>query len=282
MKKSLILVFVFFYSISLFAKCGNSGIRVFPKSEEISTNSQFMIEGFAMSQQIIRNLNKENSIYLESNSHIVKLKVVEIREGEFRLTQAILKLDENLKQGEEYALKIDGLKNKVSMYKYNQYGKKVSWRVNDSIDKKKPFWKSYPKLIEKTYERFGCGPAIYATFGLEIEDKSETLVKTEVMDLETNKTTIYYLQSKEGKLDVGHGMCSGAFGYKNNGKYKVRFNLLDASGNSLEKWTGWINFSEFSKKMEMPVFSKKYNWTLVAGVLLFLIAIFFKRHSDKV
>ena len=56
---------------------------------------------------------------------------------------------------------------------------------------------------------------------------------------------IYYLTSKDGKIAVGHGMCSGAFALSKNGKYKVRFDLLDASGNSFGKWSEWTKIDNF-------------------------------------
>ena len=139
-----------------------------------------------------------------------------------------------------------------------------------------------PKLISKTYKAYGCGPAIFANFQVKINDASETLVKTEVVDLENNEKTIYYLNSKDEKIYVGHSMCSGAFALKKNGKYKVRFDLLDASGNSFGKWSEWTTIDNFQTKMGMFDFSKTNNLALQIGVLFFLIAIFFKRHSGKV
>ncbi|MFK7774171.1 MAG: hypothetical protein AB8F94_18615 [Saprospiraceae bacterium] len=283
MKKLSILFFVFFYSISLFADCGMSGLWVFPKGGEIAKNSIIMIEGYAASQKIINNLDGKNSAYLQSENHIVKLKVEIIKKGGFGLTQAILKPQELLKVGEEYWLKIDGLNermNKVDSYR-NQ---KTKWKVKNEIDTKNPFWKSEmrPKFLNTTYIEYGCGPEIFAHFQVKINDDSETLVKTEVMDLKTKVSTIYYLTSKAGKISIGHGMCSGAFSLSKNGKYKVRFDLMDASGNSFGRWSESTEINGFQTKMGMLDLSKSNNLSLPIGVILFFIAIFFKRHSEKV
>ncbi len=37
-------------------------------------------------------------------------------------------------------------------------------------------------------------------------------------------------------------MCSGAFNYKEKGKYKVRFSLMDICGNENNTWTTWVEF----------------------------------------
>lgn len=283
MKKLSILFFVFFYSISLFADCTFSGIWVFPKGDEISKNSIIMIEGYAASQQVINNLDGKYPAYLQSENHIVRLKVETILEGGFRLTQAILKPQEPLRVGEEYWLKIDSLNESISKVGLRRT-QKVKWVVKNKIDTKKPFWSSNmrPKLISKTYQEYGCGPEIFANFQVKINDASETLVKTEVLDLKNNEKTIYYLSSEDGKIAIGHGMCSGAFALSKNGNYKVRFDLLDASGNTFGRWSEWTKIDNLQAKMGILDFSKSNNLSLQIGVILFLLAIFFKRHSDKI
>jgi len=281
MKKLLILVFVSFFSFSLFADCGFGGIGVFPIGNEISKNSIIMIEGYAMSQKTIKNLQEGNQAYLKSGNHIVELKMIDIFIGEYRLTQAILKPEEELIVGKEYRLEIDSLSRFDHIYKRGAYNKPVSWKVKDEIDNEKPFWRSEmrPKFLNTSRIEYGCGPAVYAHFQVKINDTSETLVKTEVMDLKTEKSTIYYLTSKDGKLDIGHGMCSGAFSLRKKGKYKVRFDLMDASGNSFGRWSEWTTFINSSTKMGMLDFSKSNNLPLQIGVILFFLAFFGKRHS---
>ncbi len=282
MKKLLLLVLLPLLSLSLNADCGYNGIWVFPKGKEISKNSIFMIEGYAASQKIISNLDGNNNVYLQSENHTVKLTVEKINKGGFRLTQAILKPLEKLRVGEEYWLIIDNANDKISSVgSYN--GKKNKWIVQDKYDKKKPFWLSEmrPKLVNKSYVEYGCGPAVFAHFQVKINDDSETLVKTEVMDLKNNKSTFYYLTSREEKIDIGHGMCSGAFSIRKDGEYKVRFDLLDASGNSYGKWSEWTKIDNFQSKMGRVKFLNN-NLSLQIGVILFLIAVFMKRHSNKV
>ena len=47
--------------------------------------------------------------------------------------------------------------------------------------------------------------------------------------------------ANNNKLKVGHGMCSGAFIFKQKGKYKVRFTPMNIDGQELTK-TEWKTF----------------------------------------
>ena len=55
-----------FFAMAAFAKCGSSGITLYPKQNEISLHSQFIIEGHLNSQTTIRSFENRN-VYLESN-----------------------------------------------------------------------------------------------------------------------------------------------------------------------------------------------------------------------
>ena len=60
---------------------------------------------------------------------------------------------------------------------------------------------------------------------------------------QTCKSTIYFLPlSESNKLNVGHGMCSGAFKYEREKSYKIRFSPIDINGNDSDTWTEWIAF----------------------------------------
>src|SRR5690606_39320729 len=98
---------------------------------------------------------------------------------------------------------------------------RVYWKTTD---------KKYAELLnpelkvafEKTeVVLFGCGPSSNAIFNVKNQSNSEVWYKTEVIDLATNKKTIYYIRGWDGKLQVGHGMCAGAFKFSEKGKYKV-------------------------------------------------------------
>lgn len=65
--------------------------------------------------------------------------------------------------------------------------------------------------------------------------------------MNSNTKTTFYLTSDDNKLNVGLGMCSGAFTFKNKGKYKVQFTAINTDGTTLEP-SEWPTFeSPFAK-----------------------------------
>jgi hypothetical protein len=57
-------------------------------------------------------------------------------------------------------------------------------------------------------------------------------------NLKTRKETTYYVEPNLEVINVGHGMCSGAFTYDAaDEQYEIEFTYMDSSGN-LTPWTG--------------------------------------------
>ena len=231
----------------VFSMCAWSGINAYPFSTYINQNNLIIIEGYGASQPIIDSLNIGYPVYLEADEHKVSLIIKEKYKGMFRLTQAILQPTERLKEGKTYVLKIDNLNEEDhDLTKWNNELKKaeaLQWTVKAGVDTECPIWKKNPKVIDTSVNWYGCGPATKVIFSSGIEDNSPTWVKTEMIDLKTNESNTYYLQVEEdGKIYVGHGMCSGAFEFESSNTYKVRFSLMDGSGNTDHKWTDWLTF----------------------------------------
>lgn len=235
MSKIVYLALLFLVSQNVFADCDGNGIDFWPIGKTIKQNSIIMIDGYAESQHVIIGLNKQHPVYLKSKSHKVPLTVIEVLSGEFWITQAILRPNQELKVGEEYQLIIDSLPEyEKPVRKWNPSSKEyeqVRWTVVEGIDLQKPQFSSIPIESKKMLEYYGCGPASYVVFGHKVNDDSEYLIKTEVTNLATNKKTSYYLTTSENEIYVGHGMCSGAFKLVNGQEYEVKFEIIDASGN---------------------------------------------------
>jgi len=248
MKKTLLILFSIFFTGHLFAKCDFSGLSTFPANGTIKQNSWIILEGYAESQKIINSLNQDYPIYLEAKGHKVKLNVKDVFKGMFRVTQAILIPEENLIPGNIYYLKIDKLKKSQRSLltiwnSENNESEPIAWKVKSGIDISIPVFNSVPKLIDNTKTHYGCGPEIHADFKFEATDDSELLIKTEFVNIKSGETNIYHLNISEiNILSVGHEMCSGAFEFEENEKYKVRFNLMDICGNGNNEWTDWIEF----------------------------------------
>lgn len=243
MKKSIVLSLILTINFSANAMCGWAGINVWPTQKYISTNSIFVIEGYSQSQELIRQLNKKNKIYLTCNSERIPIKVVRIIEGQYSLTQAILKPERPLVNGKTYELHIENLE----MFDKDEY-KVVKWTVNSNNDIEKPKWNCEPTFKGYSYTSYGCGPAKYVNFCGSLKDNSPTLIYAKVFDKKNNTNSDYYLISENQKISLGHGMCSGEFSFDEGVNYKVQFGLMDASGNENLELTAPINFTNPTEK----------------------------------
>ncbi len=240
MRQLLIIIIGLFWTVSAYADCRGEGLYVFPSGQTIKQNAILVLDGYAHSQKVILGLNKEYHIYLKSGDKKVNLYVKEIRVGLFQLTQAVLTLESQLEAGLEYELLIDSLPKTESLTRYNELTNKhepIKYTVVSGIDTDKPVLTSRPKEIDKSYVRFGCGPAMSVNFVFPIKDSSEVIIKTTVKNLTSRIETTYYIVPRNNQIEVGHGMCSGAFTYDDNNNYEVEFSFMDASGNTTT-WTG--------------------------------------------
>lgn len=104
-------------------------------------------------------------------------------------------------------------------------------------------WKQKPVYQKKDHISYGCGPAKSVYFTSAQEDHSDILVRTTVKSLTSGKSSTYYLLPEKGKLEVGHGMCSGAFTFHEGKEYEVSFGLMDGSGNTGCEASKAISFS---------------------------------------
>ena len=239
--KIILTVFIATLSIAhLSAMCDWHGLSAFPSGKTISQNSIIVIDGYEASQDIVTGLNKKYPIYLVSDKHKIKLTVKEILIGQFRLTQAVLIPETILTVGLDYTLIIDNLPEGESLDRWNFELKKsepVVYTVGPELDNTKAIFDDFPKEIKKSLIHLGCGPSIHVVFDCDVTDSSEYLVKATVKNLKTGKETSYYLEPDEGTVNIGHGMCSGAFIFDDGDNYEVEFSLMDASGN-LTAWIG--------------------------------------------
>lgn len=239
MKKLALILLGVFFTLSSKADCSMNGIWVFPTKSVVKQNTIIMINGYSMSQSIIKGLNKEYKIYLQSGNDIVKLNTLEINVGQFGITQAILKPESKLIAGLIYRLKIDNLPNWETLSRYNPDKSKsepIDYEVLPEIDTEKPTFTSQAKELKKTLVYYGCGPSENVVFNCPIIDSSEFLIRATVKSLKTGVKTSYYIEPIKKQILIGHGMCSGAFSFNNGNDYEIEFSILDSSGNT-QNWT---------------------------------------------
>ena len=214
MKKIILLLLLLTFGIkTALADCTMNGMTFYPEQKEISLNSMFFIQGYSLSQKTINSF-KERTIYLESeNGELIKLNLQEILKGQMSLTQAIFRPSKELKPNTTYFLKYsDQTENEGrEMMQYNREKKKrekVYWKTTNKKTIKNLNSNLNIELAKTEVIHYGCGPSANAIFDVKNKFESEIWYKTEVVAINTNKKNIYYIKEWNGKLNVGHGMCS--------------------------------------------------------------------------
>ena len=239
MKQILSILIGLLWTATVYAECAGTALWVFPSSQTIKQNTIFILDGYAESQNVILGLNKKHDIYLKSGNKKVKLIVTGIYTGQFYLTQALLKPETELVAGVEYTMFIDSLPEYDRFTRYNDKTKlyePIKYKVVAGIDNDKPLLTSVPKEIDKSYIRFGCGPAMSVDFDFPVTDSSEVTIKTTVKNIKSRIETTYFIMPRNNQIIVGHGMCSGAFTFDESNDYEVEFSFMDSSGNQ----TSWV------------------------------------------
>ena len=243
MKKNLIILLFFFSMQSIFAKCASGGFQFYPEQKEISMNSMFIIQGYGTSQKLIAEFEKTKIFLISKNGELIELKLQELLKGQKGLTQAIFKPVKQLEPNTKYYLKhpdksIQYFKQWNSNLKKRE---KVHWITNDS-ETYEPIDSNLQIEFEKNEVKYyGCGPSVKAIFNTSNSSDSEIWYKTEVINLTNNSTNVYFIKDQNGKLNVGHGMCAGAFEFDRTSKYKVRFTPMNIDGNETMT-TEWFEF----------------------------------------
>lgn len=242
----LILVHSFQFTFANDLMCASSGLTFLPKKKEISLHTMFIIEGYAMSQKTIESFKNRN-VYLENKKgETVDLVLLNINKGQMSLTQAIFKPQKELNANTTYFLKVSKLSKteKFDFYNWNSTTKKrepIYWKTTNEKNSDSLTIDLEIEFKKTDVEQYGCGPSANAIFKVKNNTKNETWYHTEVVHLETNQKTTYIIKEWNNHLNVGHGMCSGAFIFNQKGKYKVRFTPMTTDGKMNQK-TKWFTF----------------------------------------
>lgn len=218
------------------------GIYLLSGSSALNKNGLIILEFYASSQSLIKDLNTKYPIYLKNKGSKVTLVPIEILKGEMKLTQVVFKPGKGLKVGEEYSLVISNLPSYETQPVRTDSDMSVRFKINNTSDFKKPVFTGLPIERKKTMDLFGCGPASWVYFNIPALEDSEYYVRIRVQGQSSGMKTEFILKPEEGMIKVGHGMCSGAIFFKNNRKYTISFQLMDQSGN-ISPFTRTITFT---------------------------------------
>ncbi|TVZ56153.1 hypothetical protein OD91_1433 [Lutibacter sp. Hel_I_33_5] len=248
---ALFFISFFYSSFANNFDCASSFMSFLPEKTEISINSIFIIEGYGYSQKTINSF-QNRKIYLVNNKNKVELELLEILIGDMQLTQAIFKPKSELRPNSIYFLKYSDQTKQESqeMVKWNSKTgerEKVFWKTNNQ--KEINLLNSDLRINFKKTQliHYGCGPSSNAIFSIHNKSNKEIWYKTELIDLTTNSKKVYIIKEWKNEINVGHGMCSGAFKFNNKGKYKVRFTPMNTDG-KMNKKTKWYTFESPNSK----------------------------------
>jgi hypothetical protein len=214
------------------AECMSSSWEVWPSIEtKLPLNPRIVITGFGTVQPDVEKLASYGPALVAAN-HRVALEVKQTNVGEMKISQAVLAPVEALKPGLHYRL----------AWKKTPPGfaQPANWNAATTRDDTAPTWKSPPVASTGERAELGCGPAENVFVKLDVTDDAPTLIRARAT--RGNKTTEYLLLWNASEpLNIGHGMCSGAFQLTNDA-WSLELSAVDVSGNETPAPGGAIAF----------------------------------------
>lgn len=91
-----------------------------------------------------------------------------------------------------------------------------------------PAWNGSPQVLSRTRRELGCGPAVEVVVSVEVTDA--TSLEATVWPAEGGEPASARLPVVDGKVTIGHGMCSGPFALDQGRAYFADLVAVDARG----------------------------------------------------
>ena len=212
------------------ARCAPSAHWAWPPPGELPANGLFVLDGYGQSQHIVEELAPGDAD-LECAGRSVALEPISVLRGEMRVSQATLQAKQALPAGATCQLRVRQLGGSLGTWTGD--GKvPYEWSISAAEDLNPPVWTDPPSLVERRYIRYGCGPVVEVDFTYPVADEGPTLALVEVASVTaTDAVTSYLVPPREGKISVGHGMCSGPFRLRPGARYLLWLTAMDTAGN---------------------------------------------------
>lgn len=222
------------------AKCMAGNISAWPPPDaDLPTRPMILLEGFGNDQPYIAALAAGGTARLVAGKQKITLRLDALHAGAFGLTQAVLVSPRTLKAGTRYTLDLrgpDGKRVPITTY-VDGRSRPMSWTT--ARGKLAPLrMRGAPKVGGQSYQRYGCGPASYVELSVPAASGAPVAVEVALTELGgkgANPTSTYVVPVRDGKLRIGHGMCSGPFRITGaERRFEVELTALDAAGRSVE------------------------------------------------
>ena len=225
------------------AEC-SSGALSYYKIPTDTDKPVIVLEGSWNKQDFILAINKKFQLALTNGHEEILLNVLDKCVSDYYLTQALLKPAKALEVGNDYKLKIIKTGTIEDEAFILSMLEEVLIKTDSKFGNNRSTIKflAAPKIVSKSYEEYGCGPAKSLSINLNVS-KQPFLVKTDLTELESGRTISYYLPTNDyGIIEIGHGMCGGSFTFIDKAKYRVVFSLIDGDGNYVSQKLQSLSF----------------------------------------
>lgn len=221
------------------AKCMAGNFTAWPPPDTpLTTRPMLLLEGFGNEQLPIAGLADGGSAQLVAKGHTVDLVVESIHQGDFGLTQAVVRPASALKPATRYTLELhtaDGQPARTTMWHQGE-PTPVRWTTAAADHKPAaPAWSGTAVVTGQSFRRLGCGPSSHIEVKLPAAGEAPLAVQVELQQLGGEGESKTYVLPVDGEtLRLGHGMCSGAFRLTGaDDRYRAELTLLDAAGNAV-------------------------------------------------
>lgn len=193
------------------ADCMGAWLRAAPEPQvELTSNAHVLVTLGGSHSSL-----EPKSLVFVSGTKRVPVEVVQSFGG---FHQTLMLVRATLEPG-AWELIIDGGKNPQRV---------GSWKVVAGADTVAPSLQRKPLAGDTKWTRYGCGPAS----SLKVERvKATEPVFFEAAATVSGETTVGLLVPGDDELELGHGMCSGAFSFKPGAQVSVVLTPIDFAGN---------------------------------------------------
>lgn len=208
------------------AKCAPWGIRVWPaKDTTIPSEARIAVSGYGSDQGFVRKLAAHSPVLVDGDER-VPVEVVATYQGQ-NFIRAVLVPVRILEAGRTYALEVERNGARRSL---------GQWLVSNPSEDSPLRWESAPRVVDSTYIRYGCGPAAHVHVAAPIAGGSGPVaVRATVRPLDVSGAGAaqYELAVVRGLVELGYGMCGGAFTLRPGARYGVTLEAIDQAGRTV-------------------------------------------------
>lgn len=216
------------------AKCAAGGDSVYPRASRLPLNGRIVLtrSGLLNAESGPPNLEP---LELRSSGDRVPLRVVETNVGVGQV-QFVLAPVRTLLAATQYRLSRKDDEGRDAGARRST--ETFVWTTASGPDKSAPRWRSRPKVGDASYVRYGDGPATRVKVNVAVDDvltdpgaDAAVQVRAELYSHDGGSPLRYLIAPINGVIEIGHGMCGGAFPLQPNERYSVLLTAVDAAGN---------------------------------------------------